>query len=1211
MAKYEKKQISCPVGNLNLFRRNNFLTLSFYRNKLFLIRTSLILIFCLVSIKCLSSNSVIETERPANTVAYFSFDSHLNDLSGNSNDGKVIEQGKVVFAAGTKGQCFDVSQGTLKVSTKGIGKGSSGTIEMMVKFSDFKDKQILWSFYGLQSNSLSLEYNNNNFMLKYYQRDKKIWSNYAFPLTDERLNTNEWFHLLLSWDNMGDATGIALLINGKIAGRSDKFPKIDLEKSDLFIGYHNGKLNAHCLIDEFRFSKVSRYSGFKMISPPLDIAPLSRKRLTDRTYFFARSQSQYNLYMNYIYNHHLYKYNDRPLFYNRDLWQGKNDESFESSILHDMQILRMYGIDGMGVLVAEGSKYNHISCKTLLDAFEKIAPQDIKILLECTPSMELKEKSAFIKFVEIAMKNPAAFRLNGKLMVTSYCADFSSPEQIKGGLDFARQIYGDKFIFIADIRVPKGISCKSWPAFEKLFHDSNGAMATSEVDAFKQYLRNYLDVCDGIMFAGSNHTAIDNHFYEKFYRDFLIPCFKSVLSEPKYRNKYFGLSASVGYVNQFSGVVKSHDGTRQLRQSIEAALDAEPDFINIPEWNEFNENTCLQPTTLSSMASQRILKYYTSKSKGLELLPNPGDAPLMPDLILSTPAAVNLGDRMYIELLNVPDSSVKNIYEVSVVLTNNKGKIVQQFPIQQFDAGILQEKRLYFPTENAGDSSALLPQIEIKTAAGNKFNFKEGLYPVMVRPGWNWNYSSVRQPLQDIAHISKCEFSVSEKSGKTIFRGAVKCDEPISTLELLEDENPIFAVDPNEEFKLKENEALIFINWNCCISPNSDKAEVAIEVENGEIRHMSNMNRGIGSHFEEPLIRTGKSSARLPYYNQNFKRRRGGFFIITNKDKAVLKTTVTSLPNCNFSLPVKQITEAGVYSKKIALSKHFMVRFESTDKLLDIPMLNKSEADFAFETVPLNKNSVYNLRLITVSGKIYRSKPLILNNTDSATVELHIYSDTEKQVVPVKVDARRIPDIKYTFNDCHGNILTNNYGYNWNAELGGGFAYGGPYSMSVPPAVPGPVWVKKDGEFCLKFDGKGNYINFPHAVFPLRSGFTVIFEIYPESDNKQYLLNVLHGYRLMIEKGELTLQIMSEDGKLLQNKTGLKLPVNQWSKISVIYFPAKGFYVKVNENYSPLILFDGRCQGLYNQAVFGALGKTCFFEGLLKSFQVTHTSVTP
>jgi hypothetical protein len=97
----------------------------------------------------------------------------------------------------------------------------------------------------------------------------------------------------------------------------------------------------------------------------------------------------------------------------------------------------------------------------------------------------------------------------------------------------------------------------------------------------------------------------------------------------------------------------------------------------------------------------------------------------------------------------------------------------------------------------------------------------------------------------------------------------------------------------------------------------------------------------------------------------------------------------------------------------------------------------------------------------------------------------------------------------------------------------------------------------------------------------------------------------------MIEKGELTLQIMSEDGKLLQNKTGLKLPVNQWSKISVIYFPAKGFYVKVNENSSPLILFDGRCQGLYNQAVFGALGKTCFFEGLLKSFQVTHTSVTP
>jgi len=1200
-------------GNF-IFKGNKF-NETIKKNNSFFMKSFLILLSCFIFSECLSgSDDVMKLKPDSNTVALFPFDrnSQLNDISSKYNHGKILGKGNAIFKEGKFGQCIDASQGTVFLPLNGLKKSLSGTVEMLVNFTSFDKKQVLWTAYGPKSNVMILENRSKKiFLFSYYDRKNKKWYRawLKVPVADA-LKLNKWYQLTLVWNNQDNRTTVALLVNKKVVDYIENWPKLHLNNPQLFVGgLQSGANRAQCLIDEFRFSDIARHS-IAMTKLPLS----KRKRIADRTYFFGRSQTQYNLYRNYLNNHHIYKWNDRPLFYNRDFWHGedKKYEAFKDSILRDIEIIKSYGLDGLASLVHDG-EFCQISRNLVYDVYDQIPPQDIKPLLEVTGGSlkecrTRKEKSSLIKFIGRALKCPSAFRINGKVMVTSYVADLASPEQLRDGLDYAHKIYGDKFVFIADIRIPKAVHLKNWPAFEIAFDKNHGKMPVVEIEAFKSYLRSYLDVCDGIMFVGSNHLALNHFFNEKFYREFLIPCFTSVLAEPKYQNKYLGLSASVGYVNPFSGIVKLHDGTRQLRQSLQAAIDANPDFIVMPEWNEVNENTSLQPTILSSKSSQRILKYYTSKNKGLKLKPNPGDNPLMPDLIISTPAAVKLGDRLFIELLNIPDSNIKEIYKVDVSLVDEKGKVVKQFPTQSLDASIMQEKRLYFPTEKLGDSLAVYPRVKIKTSSHN-FSFNEGLYPVRVRPTWNWNYCSVRQPLQDIAHMTECKFNISQKSGKVFFTGSIKCDEPIATAELLEDETEMFAVDPKREYKLNKNEALIGINWNSRPDINTAKAEVTIEVENGEIRYMENRHRGIGAFFEEPLIRTGKSSARLPYYRQNCKRRRGGYFIITNKNKAILKVTVKAIGQ-TFSIPVKQIEEAGVYTKQFPI-KGVMLRFEVANRLIDTPMLNKPEANFETNIVPLNKNSVFHLRIVTKSGKIYRSHPLTITSSSAKSyTKLPVFSESEKKVIPVKVNSKSIPEINYIFTPRHGNALTNSYGYNWNAELAGGSAYGGPANRSrLRLNLPGPTWEKKDGIFCLKFNGKNNYLWFPHAVIPLRSGFTVTFEVYPESEKNQVLLNALKGPRLTLIKGELVLNCSTEGRKYPQMKTGLKLLLKQWSCITLIYYPGKGFYVKVNGKSSSLLPFKGRFHGLYKQVVFGCVGRSLFFEGLLRSFRVVHKPI--
>ena len=258
----------------------------------------------------------------------------------------------------------------------------------------------------------------------------------------------------------------------------------------------------------------------------------------------------------------------------------------------------------------------------------------------------------------------------------------------------------------------------------------------------------------------SNHLdSADSHFHKTFYEQFLIRIFSTVLSEPKYRNKLFGLSASLGYVNHLAGGTQLEDGTRALRESVEIALNANPDFIVMPEWNELNENTSLEPTVNRGLSTKRVMRYYMQKYKNNgKFTPVKGDDESIPNLILSTRAFIKLGEPYYVELLNVPDRNSGKTYRVKCDLYDEKGSLVKSYPDLTFDSGKLQEHRIIIPSEELAEYRTIRPVLTVDDAEGKRHTYNEGLSFTTIRTSWNDNLTCLKQALRDMPKLNK--FSV-------------------------------------------------------------------------------------------------------------------------------------------------------------------------------------------------------------------------------------------------------------------------------------------------------------------------------------------------------------------------------------------------------------------------------------------------------------------
>ena len=264
------------------------------------------------------------------------------------------------------------------------------------------------------------------------------------------------------------------------------------------------------------------------------------------------------------------------------------------------------------------------------------------------------------------------------------------------------------------------------------------------------------------------------------------------------------------------------------------------------------------------------------------------------------------------------------------------------------------------------------------------------------------------------------------------------------------------------------------------------------------------------------------------------------------------------------------------------------------------------------------------MRVITVSGKIYRSNPVFPQKTVGGTEKLNVFSCSAGKALSVKIPSDKITDIQYTFKPDYGTILRSPTETCWDAQLGAGFKYCDPFCFGDLPLKANrlaPAWVRSSGSWELNFDGIGNYLIIPTESLP-HGSFYIEFECKTDTPDDQVLLRHFSHSQgslcMYIANGKLKAAFASMGGNynaiLNELPLNIEFPVGRWVKVQISYdmnemlFSVDGKMQRIPfklraSNPKPLIF------GGYSSDDKDIKGKNMkFFKGELRYFRIRHNA---
>ncbi len=975
------------------------------------------------------------------------------------------------------------------------------------------------------------------------------------------------------------------------------------------------------------FAPISRADREQMQQLVPDV---THTRKTDRTYVFSRAQFIYPLGS----DRYLHRWVDRPLFVNPDLSQGKGENDLMT--LPDYQQMQQsvmrYGLDGFALFpeTAGRAQIYDYSKRSAMKGFQ---------LLPVLLNMDYKTgDTGKADVIKMALENPASFRIGGKLVFSSYRVSSSAKiTEWQNEVAALRKQFGDQFLFLPALNFfdfPE--TAQNAPDLLHKFHHNTITM--QDVERCKDYLRKWLRVTDGVMFNDVLRLRRRDdlhHFDAVFYREFVIRIMKSVLAEPEFRQKIFGLSSIIGLENSTrTGFSLSSDGTKTLRRSFEAAMSAQPDFIEIPEWDEQNENTSLRPTIYNGLSSMRIMRYYTAKLRGEKPTPMAGDNVGIPDLILSYRKVLTLGEKLEVELLNVPDTEQSVPYTARLTLKDPGGKVVYTSPVYQFDKSRMQDHTVTIPSETLGEYQVLVPHLEIE-GDGRKMSFEDGLQYLELRPTWNWDYKWVKQPLRDLLVPQKVDWQVSgaQADGTRLVSATFNANEPLASVEVLDNNDVVYSQAPANDarhYGWHENAEQVVLNLSWQSFPLFNlQGSIRLKNAMGRWLVLSSINTPtplLPPSFEgQTLELKGMLSNQSPRY---------AYLAIKRSDIKNAELEINLPGIYEGKIPVQKIVDETVYG--IPGAKGFNMVLSRYPSQSSMPRhLNVNKVHFAeIPVLPDMPSSILKLRAIGKSGHIYRSKPVVLQSLTVAKKKITVFSDTENRPITVEVPADRVPDIDYLFNPNHGSALLSEAGRPFWGILGGYFAqvtgrgggnYGDDspfiyrarnypkYDTQAPPQTAvktAPEWVKtSDGDYALQFDGKGTFVTLPQGVVPPRAAFTMEMDIKPDSvagrqviiANRHYAPGSITVYTI---NGVLKVDSQMEGYRVFTGiDSGLRLPEGQWSRLAISY-DQENLLLSVDGKPGKVMPMKGPGQRVTVTAL-GGFGNM-WFKGQIKNLRIQH-----
>ena len=966
-----------------------------------------------------------------------------------------------------------------------------------------------------------------------------------------------------------------------------------------------------------------------------------RRPVLSRPYMFIRSQTKYS---GRLYDPTHYRFDDRPLFANRRLWEPGTSDHKLASFIKTMELYRLCGLDGFATFAWPGTAEYSRSILPVYEAVKQagLSPQEFHVMLEVSPNKSYME--IVPETLKLITENPYSFRINGKSLISSYIIDNLTPAQIGEYLKRLREIGGDRILFLPQIHF---INLKSPEGKRLNGHDlyavyrKHGTLPLSVIRAMEAYLRGYLTTCDGL-YVGHIASHPDSTHDETFTNEVLLPVFCSVLAEPDYNGrKIFGIQAKTGYTAYYGAQTLSRDGTGTLRGFLESALRFHPDLVIGTEWDELNEDTGFQPLVAKPMSNQRILRYYMSRFKSETPTPNPGDDLSIPNLIISQRRQIIPGERMKIELLNVPDTAQGEDYQVQLELADENGRTLCRTGAETFNTARIQEIVFERPGEEFIQSQALRSRLTIHYR-GEKRVFYSGLPFTIIRPTASADQQYFSTPLRNVLLPDEADIRISDNG--------VKCrlhtPEKLASVEVMQNSLEQFAYDTkNEYLRNDESRKLYRFNHYYLNNPSRIYVKMSLSLKNAPSRRIFSGMTDYNSGKEAPELAETIDSFPV-YAGAADWWDHSRYFSVAETDltQAVLEVTGERTAGRGkgekfaWSVPLKTLGASGVIAKVFEDGLMLSLEVDGRPGIRPLP-LDTDHVEFSRRLHFDQPNAVIAVRAVSESGKVYWSAPYALNREFSKeTRPVYVYSDSAGKTLKLDVAANRVPDVKYLFTPEFGNVLTTEAGREYYAMIGsyqvtatGFLGLEGAYSpfqqfyLDIFPGAdkPAPEWVKDGERWALKFDGeRGNFIMFPNTVFPQRAGFTLTFDVKPaEVKSEQVLLahqaTTFGGLNIAVRGGKFFLTYTHrnlhdpEAPWYTQNRflTNIPLYAGKWQRVTVRYNGNK-LVVSANDQTQS---FDLQGTGLYLQSAhFGGRGQKNkdgsipFFKGLLGSFEVRH-----
>ena len=857
---------------------------------------------------------------------------------------------------------------------------------------------------------------------------------------------------------------------------------------------------------------------------------------------------------------YLGRYVNQPLMVDPDLPEDPNRDgipdypgwgNFHSQADYDltMQAIKDSGLDGAAIFAARHRRF-----------FSSAADCPVQGTV-VVPILTLSSPNVTNDFpnIENVLANPRNFMIGGKILCLSYWMSRSNtPELLKTKLAAIREKFGDRFLFVCaipDLTQP-------WHEFE-----GSGRMMPMKLRRMiEDKVRVYARVADGIEICEAHMLAkIENgerEFGEMFWRQ-VHEIVADVLAEPEFNGKKLFCSSAVNsHMNPtWRGHNTSENCTRTLRDSMETAIASGADVILLPEWDEFNENTCFGPTLYGSFATRRILRYYMSVAKGRPQEPVPGDDARRPNLIVSYRKSLTPGELLEIEVLNVPDGTRRGMLMVEVELTDEKGTPIKTFDKELLDEGALSELRF------VADTAILAPKargiwVRLRWRNDGNIVLLDELHPIDLVPGGEWNHLCVKQPIRDIVTPEQSSISFGEGRMSVDF----KLDEPIRYAMLCGD-GCIQAIvgrpgSVPDRFREDESNAVFQITgFSGALTAKAKKGRSHSYRVRGcaEAEWLCVKDVVRGDRFAFDILH-GNGCAPQVFLRMPRSKVKG----------AVLRCDFPNVWCCE--IPLDEAFRLGAYGADSAGRgiQVTVARFMRQSRYPSVANDGRIAFDLA---VDKDRNSMlYHVQLVTMRGKVWHSRPFVTEKAGGMS-KMTVWDVMRDEAVEVSLPSSRVPHLEYDFSPVAGTVVLPRSGErHWMGMLGGPFTPAtlwnrgsltvgairshsafrrDPKRNSVPARQQEP-----DGSWSLVFDGVDDYAGFPWTVIPSFAGFTVEMDVFPEprDDGKPgSLLSCDLALRNLglDAKGELVLNYVGMtrcDG----HRTGIRLQPGKWSHVRLV-----------------------------------------------------------